>query len=215
MGNCGINDVDNYANGGSNFFKLEDEGDTATIRFMYNSVEDVQFSVVHEIDVGDKKRVVNCLRSYDESVDNCPLCRAGLKQQVKLYIPVYNEKDGEAQIWQRGKKFAGQLSGLCGRYNPLVSMPIEVERHGRKGDMGTTYTFYPTTADSTTLEDLPDIPQALGTVIMDKTFDELVEYVSTGRFSTETSKPVDRSARNPETDRPVTVARRQPPQRKF
>lgn len=182
MGKIAINEVDNYNNSGTNFFKLENDKDTAKVRFMYNTIDDVQLDVVHEITVGDKTRLVNCLRSYDEPIDNCPLCKAGIKPQVKLFVPLYNEASGEVQFWQRGKTFINSISGMCSRYNPLVGTVIEIERNGKKGEQTTRYQLYPCGTDNTTIEDLPEIPDTLNSMIMDKSFDELTKYVERGCF---------------------------------
>lgn len=183
MGRISIADADHYGNQkGGSWFSLKDDHDTARVRFMYESIDDVQMDVVHEVEVDGKKRYVNCIRSYNEPADNCPLCRAGYKQNVKIFVPVYNESAGEVQIWQRGKTFASQLSALINRYNPLCGTPIEIERLGKKGDQGTTYQTYPLQSDGKTLKDLPEVPTLLGGIIMDKTFDELDYFVGHGSF---------------------------------
>jgi hypothetical protein len=207
---CRIGDAENYVSSGGNFFKLENDGETAKIRFMYNTIDDVEYTVVHEIDAGDgKKRFVNCLRSYDEPVDNCPLCAAGSRAKPLLFMPIYNEDAKETQIWQRGRSFEGVISGLCSRYSPLVSTVIEIERHGKKGDKSTTYQPYPGKSDDVTLDDLPEKPDPVGTIVLDKNFDELSYYVEHGSFNDDT-KPVERSA-----DKPVQRNTVTPPRRKF
>lgn len=185
MARIGINEADHYKNTQGSFFGLKDDKDTAVVRFMYNDINDVNMDVVHEIDIDGKKRFVNCLRTYDEPIDNCPLCKAGYTHQIKLFVPLYNEDTKEVQIWQRGNLFAGQISGLCSRYDPLVSTPVEIERSGKKGDQKTTYQLYPRKTDDVTLEDLPEAPNPIGTIVMDKSFDELEYYTTHGGFKGE------------------------------
>lgn len=183
MGKIKINEAENYRGGDSaGFFSLKDDRDTAVVRFMYDTIDDVDIDVVHEIEVDGKPRNVNCLRSYDDPIDDCPLCKAGFRQKLKMFIPVYNEDEGKVQIWQRGKTFAKQLDGLCSRYKPLVGTPIEIERQGKKGDQTTKYQMYPQQSDDTTLDDLPDVPSPIGTIIMDKSYDELAYFVENGAF---------------------------------
>lgn len=183
MGKIAIGEIEKYSNNSNtNFLKLEDDKDTVKVRFMYNTIDDVQLDVVHEVEVGDKKRYVNCLRSYDEPVDNCPLCKSGSRPQVKLFIPVFNEDVGEVQFWQRGKSFISQLSGLCNRYNPLVGTEVEIERNGKKGDQTTRYQLYPGKSDDTKLEDLPEVPDTINGFVLDKSYDELTSYVESGTF---------------------------------
>lgn len=177
-----FNDADNYGqqNAGS-FFQLKDDKDTARVRFLYDTIDDVEGYVVHQIEVGDRKRYVGCLRSYNEPIEKCPLC-AKYKQIPKLFLKLYNEDTQEVQIWERGKSFFQRISSLAARYNPLCDEIVEVERNGKKGDMKTTYEFYPTDNSEFNMNDL-EITDPLGTIILDKTADEMNEYLQTGGFS--------------------------------
>lgn len=133
MAKFSVNDAENYGgNGGGNFFSLKNDKDVATVRFMYNTIEDVEGYAVHEVEVDGKKRYVNCLRSYNEPVDKCPLCTARYKVLAKLFVMLYDVDAEEVKVWDRGKTFFSKLSSLCARYNPLVSTPFEIERNGKK-----------------------------------------------------------------------------------
>ena len=207
MGRFGANEVDNYGgSGGSSFFTLKDDGDVARVRFMYNSMEDVVGYAVHEVEIDGKKRYVNCLRSYNEPKSKCPFCANNSFQRAKLYIPVYDIDEDEVKIWERGKNFFAKMSALCARYSnaktPLVAHTFDVERHGKKGDTGTTYEVYETGADDTTLEDLPEIPEVLGTIILDKTADDMEYYLDNECFPNNDGAPArSESARNERADR--------------
>lgn len=185
MAQIGINEVENYGNGGSNFFSLKNDKDVAQIRFMYNQSADLSGYSVHEIEVDGKKRYVNCIRAYNEPVENCPLCAAKAKIIVKFFVKVYDIKDQIVKIWERGRGHGQWMSGLFTRYNPLVGAVIEIERNGKAGDKGTTYQPFPITVDDTKLEDLPEAVEPLGTIILDKTFDDLDFYVKSGFFPVE------------------------------
>ena len=187
MGRFGVNDADNYGgNGGSSFFSLKNDGDVARVRFMYNGMEDVVGYAVHEVTVGDKKRYVNCLREYNEPKSKCPFCEANNFQKAKLYIPIYDIDEDEVKIWERGKNFFQKMAALCARYSsadvPLVAHTFEIERHGKKGDQGTVYEIYETGSDKTRIEDLPEIPEVLGNIILDKSAEEMMEFLDTGEF---------------------------------
>lgn len=197
MGRFTANEVDNYgSSGGANmYFSLSDDRDMAVVRLMYNGIDDVEGFAVHEIQVGDKRRYVNCLRSYNEPKSNCPLCAADNFQRAKIYIPLYvvsvthngkTEEVGEVRLWERGKTFFQKLTALCARYSnsqtPLVAHTFEIERHGKKGDAGTQYDIFETGSDDTRLEDLPEIPDVLGSIVMDKSAEELSYYLNTGEF---------------------------------
>lgn len=199
MGRFGANEADNYGGSGeSSFFALKDDGDVANVRFMYNNMEDVVGYAVHEVEVEGKKRYVNCLRDYNEPKSKCPLCAANNFQKAKLYVPLYDVDEGAVKIWERGKKFFAKISAICARYSnadtPLVAHTFDVERHGKKGDQQTIYEVYETGSDDTVLEDLPEVPEILGTIILDKTADELQAYVDTGYFPNNDGAPVRNSA---------------------
>lgn len=186
MARFSANDADNYGGSGSSFFSLKNDGDTARVRFMYNDMEDVEGYAVHEVHDGDNRRYVNCLREYNEPKDKCPFCAAGYNQIAKLYIPLYDVDEGEVKIWERGKQFFNKIGGICARYTnsdtPLVAHTFDVERHGKKGDTSTTYELYETGNDDTCLEDLPEAPEVLGSIILDKTAEEMEDFLEYGEF---------------------------------
>lgn len=212
MGRFGVNEADNYGgNGGSMFFALKDDGDVARVRFMYNSMDDVEGYAVHEVEVDGKRKHVNCLRAYNEPKSKCPFCEAGNFQRAKLYVPIYDVDDGEVKIWERGKNFFQKMSALCARYSsadtPLVAHTFEIERHGKKGDTGTSYEVFEVGHDDTRLEDLPEIPSVVGNVILDKSADEMREYLATGSFPTGATRGDQSSTSSQPTGR-RTPARR-------
>lgn len=207
--------IDKYgsqSSGSGSFFSLKDDGDIGRVRFMYNGAEDVSGYSVHRVQVGDKERYVNCLREYDSPISDCPFCRDGLKTYAKLFVPIYNEDTQEAQVWERGKKFYGEISSVCSRYKDTVSHIFEIERRGKKGDQATTYGIYEVGKDETRLEDLPEAPDPLGTIILDKTAEDMEEYLSRGSFPSEA--PVRRrSEPTGEMPRRSTAGRRTPTNR--
>lgn len=185
MAKFNMNDMDNYgSNGANNYFSLKDDKDTARIRFLYRDTNDIQGVATHEVEVNGKKMDVECLRAYNEPIDNCPLCAAGYKVNAKLYIPVYDEEAQQAKIWTRGKTFFSKLSSLCSRYKPLVSTVFEVERNGKKGDTNTTYELYNIATDNTNLEDIESI-NAEGIAYQSKSFEELQFFLNNGIFPDE------------------------------
>lgn len=184
MGRFTLDQADNYGSqGGGGFFKLPNDGDVKQVRFMYSNPDQIQGYAVHEVTIDGKKRYVNCLRDYNEPVDNCPFCKAGKLQQPKYFIPLYDIARDKVVFWERGKKFGPQLSGLINRNPNLVSQVFEIERHGKAGSTETVYNFYPMgSPDNTRLTDLPEVPEVLGGIILDKNEAELNDYLVTGQF---------------------------------
>lgn len=195
--------VDKYGGqGGTGYFSLKNDNDIATVRFLYNDENDIEGYAVHQVEVDGKKRYVNCLREYNQPIDDCPFCKAHEFQMAKLFIPIYNVDEDKVQVWERGKKFFSKMSGICARYgkNPIVSQTFEIERNGAKGDTQTTYEIFRTddAPDDAKLEDF-EIPEILGSVILDKSPDDMEFYLDNNYFPPE-DEPVRRSSRSRDDD---------------
>lgn len=206
-------EADNYGGqGGAGYFSLKNDKDVARVRFMYNSIDDVEGYAVHQVEVGDKKRYVNCLRAYNEPISKCPFCEAKKFQTAKMFIPLYNVDEEKQQVWERGKKFFAKISSICARYaskDNLCSHIFEIERNGKKGDTGTTYEIYPVDKDDTTLEDLGEVQDPIGTIILDKTADDMNYYLETGEFPpADDDMPVRRRGRKDDDEVPFEENRR-------
>lgn len=208
--------VDKYGgHGGAGYFSLKNDKDVARVRFLYNSADDIEGYAVHQVEIDGKKRYVNCLREYNQPIDDCPFCRAKKFQVAKLFIPLYNEDDGKVQVWERGKKFFAKMSGICARYGskrPIVQMAFDIERNGKSGDTQTVYEIYPTddVAD-VTLDDY-DMPEVLGSIVLDKSADDMEFYLENNYFPPEDDdRPVRRSASREDESREMPVRRRRTP----
>ena len=165
MARFNASQAENYGGqGGAGFFSLRNDGDFARVRFMYDTIDDVEGMSVHEVQVNDKKRYVNCLREYNEPMSKCPFCQSGMNVQAKLFVPVYDTNEDKVKIWEREKEF-------------------EIERHGAKGDTNTTYEIWPVDDSiKMTLEDLPEIPADFNTFVLDKSAEDMECYLDTGSF---------------------------------
>lgn len=179
-------EADNYGGqGGGGFFGIQNDKEVKQIRFMYNSVDDVEGMSVHKVDVGDKKRYVNCLREYNDPIEKCPFCAEHIPVQARLFIPVYNIAEDAVQIWDRGKTMFPKITSICSRYasdKNLVNSVFEVERNGKPGDQKTTYEIFKISDDNTEIEDLPEIPQVLGGLVLEKNADEMEHYLQYDEF---------------------------------
>ena len=209
MGRFNAKDVDNYGgNGGGGYFSLKNDGDVARVRFMYESVEDVEGYAVHEVEIDGKKRYVNCIRDYNEPLDECPFCAARKFQTAKLFIPIYNIDEERVQTWERGKKFFSKMSSICARYPDVVSHVFEIERNGKPHETSTTYEIYEVDRDDTKLEDLPELPNIMGGIVLDKTAEEMEYYLDNGVFpADESEQPIRR--RGERAERPEREERRE------
>ena len=216
MGRVRYDEVDKYGGqGGAGFFSLKDDGDTARVRFMYDGVDSIEAFAVHQIEGEDgRKRYVNCLRDYRDPIDKCPFCREKKQTQVKLFIPIYNVDEDKVQIWERGKKFVQKMVSICSRYSnsdtPLCSHTFDIERSGKKGDTSTTYEIYPADKDNTTLEDLPEVPNPLGGLVLDKSAEDMDAFLETGYFPPEDDEDETPVRRRESREREEAPRRRTP-----
>lgn len=188
--------------GGAGYFSLKNDKDVATVRFMYNSVDDVEGYAVHQLEIDGKKRYVNCLREYNQPKDTCPFCKADMFTTAKLFIPIYNVDQDRVQVWERGKKFISKISSICARYPNVVSHKFEIERNGQKGDTSTTYEIYEIGKDDTTLEDLPEQKSVLGTLVLDKSADDMEFYLDNGYFPPDGDEALVRRRSSRQEDEP-------------
>ena len=212
MARFNANEVDNYSSGNGNggYFKIEKDMGVKRIRFMYNNVDEIEGMSVHKVKVNDKDRYVNCLREYNEPVDNCPFCREHKKLEARLIMPVYNIDEDAVQIWDRGKSMFQKVIGQCTRYSnekiDIVNNIFEIERHGKEGDKKTTYEIYHVDRDDTAIEDLPEAPNILGGFVLDKSAEDMEYYNENDEFppveDEEEEKPAvrRRDSRQPSRD---------------
>ena len=167
----------------NNYFRLRNDRDTAKVRFLINGIEDVEGYTMHVVQVGDKERRVNCLRAYNDPVDKCPFCAAKYKTTTKIFVPVYNIDEQTSQIWERPKSYYQTLSSLVQRYGePLVRTTFEIERIGEAGDTRTTYREYNIDKDDSRLEDFEPPVKVVGSLVLDKTAEEMNYYIDHQRF---------------------------------
>ena len=215
MARFNAGDADKYGgNGGGGYFSLKNDRDIATVRFLYNSADDVEGYAVHEVEIDGKKRYVNCLREYNQPIDDCPFCKARKFQVAKLWIPLYNEDEDKVQVWERGKKFFNKLSSVLSRCDadPICSQTFEIERNGKPKDTATTYEIYQTKdkPDDAVLDDF-DMPNILGGILLDKSAEDMEFYLEEGYFPPEDDEPVRRrgGSRRDEEEEDERPARRE------
>lgn len=171
------------SNGNGGFFSLADDGDIARVRFLYEEEDgsDVDYYLVHRVEIDGKERYVNCLAVDDEghvNKEDCPLCQAKYKMQEKLFLQLYNVDKGEVQVWERGKNFVKKLMSYINRYKHLCAQEFEIERKGKKGDTGTTYELFNLDKDNMTLAEFEhERQELLGGLILDCTPDEMYDIL--------------------------------------
>lgn len=177
------------------FFSLKNDGDEAVVRIMHDDTSSFDLVTTHPIQIGNKYRRVNCIRDPYDPMDNCPLCKSGAKIQQRFYIHLLQyvkDENGniipQAKIWERSASYAVTIKNLIDEYGPLSDCIFKIRRSGEAGSMNTTYSimfgnpqvyrpeFYP--KDESLFKDY----SVVGSAVMDKTFEELAEFIATGEF---------------------------------
>lgn len=205
----------NNAGNDINFFTLRNDNDEAIVRFMCDSVKDFEILTVHDIQIGGKYRKINCIRDFQDPIENCPLCASGTKINQRFFIKMiqYDKStDGagnvvitpKAVIWERSTAYAKTLKSYLDNYGPLSDIICKIIRHGKAGDMQTTYEIVPNLNKNVYRDDIyvKDVNifggfNAFGTIVMDRTYDEIMQFQMTGQF------PVREKKQEAQTEAPV------------
>lgn len=106
MARVNLDDADKYSGGGSSFFKLDD-GEKKSVRFLYNTLQEVKEAAlsVHEF-TGSKYATIDCCRlTTEEPVENCKWCAGGNRAVLRIVIPIFSIEDNEIQYWKRSGSF--------------------------------------------------------------------------------------------------------------
>ena len=212
MARVSYEDSEKYFSGsGSDWFQLKNDGDVARVQFMLNSIDDIPIFSTHRVKIGDKERYVDCLRSPHDPIDACPFCAEGMPAKAVRFIIMYQHDDNKVKIWERGRQFISKLQGLINRYNPLEEKVFEVERHGKAGDTSTKYEIYPLDGvDPANLDEI-EMPELEGTLILQKTFEEMEYFLDNGSFPADNEEaPVRRRGAEAPARRTAAPARRTP-----
>ena len=190
------------------YLSLKRDKEIAKIRLLYNGVNDIEGIVTHRVKVDKWGLPVNCLLEQGSPIDDCPFCREKYPKQARIYIPVFDENEQTFKFWDRPNSFYSQLSGICSRNPNTVSQVFEIERNGEEGSKRPSYQFYPVgQPDGTTIDDILDdcgfeeMPDAVGTKILDKSADDMEYYIRNGAFPSNNEDAPAR--RTPSEDAPI------------
>lgn len=185
MAKFGLDKAEFYGGQGGGGFLSFKHRETARIRLLYNSVSDVEGYAVHNVELGGKKRYVDCLCGADGDKSKCPLCMAGFFTEVRYFVPVFDEDTGAVLTWDRGRTYGKILRNLFRDYaaeKPLTSTCFRVTREINVQGFP-FYSITPEFTDDTTASDLPDYnANVYGKLVLVKTAEEMQNYLDYGDF---------------------------------
>ena len=183
------------------FFGLKNDGDEAIVRFIQDDIKSFEIVTTHQIQTENGRfRNVNCLRDPREPLDKCPFCKAGLPVRQRFYIHMiqYDSSDDgmgnikitpKPVVWERSFQYVERLKGYIDNYGPLSEIICKIIRHGKPGDMKTTYEIIPNLSKQIfsdqmypKIEDAFKDYSAVGTTVLNKSAKELQYYIDYGKF---------------------------------
>ena len=172
--------TNNTSNG---YFNLKNDGDSANVRFMYNSVSDIETFAVHEVEVNGFNKHIDCLKDA-EGNGTCPFCEKGFKRTARTFFKLYNVDKNAVEIWDCGIKRAPLIENLLkmSQSEKLVNNCYQIIRHGKAKATDTTYELIYKGKDDITLEDLPKSPEIYGKHVLQKTPEEMEYYIVNNKF---------------------------------
>lgn len=200
MGRINIDDVEkmqpSQQNNDFGFFSLRNNKDRAIVRFLHNNLRDVEVLAVHYVKGKDgKTKAVSCLRDVNDPIDKCPLCASGNNPlSIRYYFHLLEYKQDEStgewvgvhRAFDRGRTFSQTLETIASMYNPLHSCVCIIERIGDAKSRDTTYNVLPLPPQEAAkygyYEDDLDYTPVLGTLIPEKSAEEIQHFLQTGEF---------------------------------
>ena len=182
--------------GGSfEFFTLKNDGDQAIVRFLYDDTSTFEIFTVHNVTVGGKYRKVSCIRDPQDVTTACPLCASNNSVSNRFFIRMLeyrvnaqNQVEVHPVVWERSLAYATKLKAMMDEYGPLSDCLFKIKRNGAAGSMDTSYDIFYCSPKVYPEEMYPKIPDAfkdtklLGTLILDKNYEELEQFIATGSF---------------------------------
>lgn len=105
MGRVSLAQAQKMSGGNGSFFKLDD-GEKRNVRFLYNTIADVDNTVyrVHEF-TGEKFATVDCCRNEGDALDVCKWCASGNTPVYRVVLPMYDVDKGEITYWKKSSTF--------------------------------------------------------------------------------------------------------------
>ena len=134
-----------YSGGGGSWFSLKNDGDSAIVRFLYRDDQDLEYTVIHEVEIDGSTRKVECLEFKGQ---DCPLCQAKVKNRARMFLQLVDYSDGaQVKVWERGKTFLPEIMSFIESASPIYTIRAKVTRYGKKGDPSTQYKISPLVND--------------------------------------------------------------------
>lgn len=128
-----------------NYFQLKDDGDTALVRFLFDVEEDVDNFIrsVHVLEKDNRSIDVDCIRTPEDPIENCPFCSEKIRLQVRFFIPLWDEDKQKVVWWTRSRGFIDKVIKQIREVDTesIAGTPFKIIRSGKAGSFDTSYEF--------------------------------------------------------------------------
>lgn len=190
--------INNSSSDGIEFFRLQ-PGESAIVRFNISSINDFDIKSTHRITVGNASfpnRSISCLRQNPklDAISICPLCARGEETINQIYITLiqYENENGQIiskpKVWERSAyTYARLLKEYLDNYGDLRNIICKITRDG--SGKQTRYNIAPNLSpamypENVFVKDFSAFTdfKSLGRIVLDKSYDEIVEFLTTGTF---------------------------------
>lgn len=110
------------------FFDLATAGQSANVRLLYTTTQSLTSVITHRINNAGKTKRVKCLG------ENCPCCKAGIPQETRLVLHLYDYTDGKEKIWNRtnNQKFVQAIADIEQSWGNLCDIPLRITRESQE-----------------------------------------------------------------------------------
>lgn len=107
------------------YFNLND-GQTAVVRILSSTVDNIETGGIHTIETQGKRRKVKCLTK------NCPLCESGNEASTRLFVHLWDYTDNKEKVWNRtnNESFVKSLKLVEEDWGNIGSSVIRITREG-------------------------------------------------------------------------------------
>lgn len=213
-----VNTTENTSNNsGVKFFALKD-GESAIVRILCDSVDDIEIYTVHNVVTEQWKygRRMSCVRDPHDPIEMCPLCAANKPLMQRMYVkmiqyvndPQNNLIIPTPVVWERSvndKQFGARtLAGYIETFGALSNILFKFTRTGEK--LNTTYQIIPNLPANVFPENLyPNAPslfdgyEVAGRAFVDRSADDYRVFLATGNFPNPNAQAI------PKNEPPVSV----------
>ena len=176
------------------YFSLKNDKDSAKVRFMYNTVDEIETYAVHEVQINGFTRHVDCLKDA-EGHGTCPFCDKGVKRTARTFFKLYNIDKEAVEVWDCGLKRAPSIENILrmSRANQLVNDVFEIVRHGQAKATDTSYDIIYKATDDVVLQDLPKTPEVYGRFVQQRSVADMEYYITNNTFPDKQAKDAQAS----------------------